>query len=1082
MVSNSNAALYFGKAASTGNAACLQMNWIGDNHNNNFLGLGFWATNNLLRVYKTGNVSIGEANNDHKLYIAGNTVVGNGGGLSRTQAAAAHHIISPGGGSYTTSTNVITGALKIRLPVSWISAMMNFTVDIYNYANNSTSSYHIGGYNYSGNSAWYSMSAYSTGVGDKSNLAVRFGHDGTYCCIFIGEINTAWNYPQINVRDVYLGFGNQNISTWSNNWQVSFVTELPTIAANGTITNPSKTRDGTANRMAWYPTAYSVGSSDIITDGSYLDPVTTNTGHLGSIDNIWNTAYLHDLQLMRSKGNGYGKISWYADTYYTWYDYVSDTANGSAPTGGKPGTLGNVTGWARRSLIENSANCGWTWEATVNAAASANTVQPTTRMALSSNDGQLSLYTTKAASDASVIIKNASTIAANTWAHGIKLEVPNLAADGKILALGFGQSFATGNAGHIGFHYAENNSVNNYLALGIWSNNDLIRIYNDGRVIVGKDGNHGSFGIANTNDASGYGISLYNGASTGMPQYGLAFAGSATFGTFGNVTDTWATYFTTSNTTNRGWIFKRYVGTDANTKKAYNSAAIRASDGVYYGGGISLYHPNKNAWCGDFYINRIGTANSGDNNATRGTQGVTLLRVGNNIAWPAAGTAGGDNNSTGVVRIYAENTYCTDIMSQTGSANRTFYLPNYNANMYAVHAGNNNAVGSDTQPVYVAANGRVTPISYNIANYAFSKGYLNDAAYDLNNATTAGTYTINGNYTISNSPGGSWGHLIVFNSNSGIAQLYTPANSTKTYFRHASNNTGTAWGAWSQLTDNVTIDTVQTISGQKTFSAGISTTGISANTVGANYIELHHATPYIDFHHGNSTADFTSRLITTANGILQLQAPASTPASFCIRSSTSGQWSYLRIHNNSQYWDIGSNSGAQGSIPAGALKFGYNGANDGVWITTGKVLMGAAWNDYAEFRKIENKETVEPGRAVVEVGDGTLRLSTKRLERGCEIISDTFGFVIGPKDEGMIPTAATGRVLAYPYESREEFAKHIGWPVCSGPNGTVSIMTEEEEEKYPSRIIGTISEIPTYEIWHGGEDIEVNGRVWIRIR
>ena len=264
----------------------------------------------------------------------------------------------------------------------------------------------------------------------------------------------------------------------------------------------------------------------------------------------------------------------------------------------------------------------------------------------------------------------------------------------------------------------------------------------------------------------------------------------------------------------------------------------------------------------------------------------------------------------------------------------------------------------------------------------------------------------------------------------------------------------------------------QTWAGAKTLSGGLHTP----------WIEMSSSTPYIDFHHGSSTADFTSRLITTASGILQLGGPASTNISFCIRSSTSGNWAYLRLHNNSQYWDIGSNSTAQGSIPAGALKFGYNGANDGVWITTGKVLMGAAWNDYAEFRKIENKETVEPGRAVVEVGDGTLRLSTKRLERGCEIISDTFGFVIGPKDEGMIPTAATGRVLAYPYKSREEFAKHIGWPVCSGPNGTVSIMTEEEEEKYPSRIIGTISEIPAYEIWHGGEDIEVNGRVWIRIR
>ena len=161
-------------------------------------------------------------------------------------------------------------------------------------------------------------------------------------------------------------------------------------------------------------------------------------------------------------------------------------------------------------------------------------------------------------------------------------------------------------------------------------------------------------------------------------------------------------------------------------------------------------------------------------------------------------------------------------------------------------------------------------------------------------------------------------------------------------------------------------------------------------------------------------------------------------------------------------------------------------------------VWGAVWNDYAEFRI--TKDTIEPGRCIKEVGDDTLILTTQRLERGCEIVSDTFGFAIGATEEAKTPTATSGRVLAYPYESREEFAAHIGWPVCSGPNGTVSIMTEEEEEKYPSRIIGTISAVPDYEIWHAGSDqpeqdtdtgeitypgrrdIEVNGRVWIRIR
>ena len=147
-------------------------------------------------------------------------------------------------------------------------------------------------------------------------------------------------------------------------------------------------------------------------------------------------------------------------------------------------------------------------------------------------------------------------------------------------------------------------------------------------------------------------------------------------------------------------------------------------------------------------------------------------------------------------------------------------------------------------------------------------------------------------------------------------------------------------------------------------------------------------------------------------------------------------------------------------------------------------LYGAVWNDYAECR--ETKEDIEPGRCIREIGDDTLELTTERLMRGCEIVSDTFGFAIGQSKKAKTPTAASGRVLAYLYENRELAKEKIGWPVCSGPNGTVSIMTEEEEEKYPSRIIGTISAVPDYEIWYGGNNgdtpIQVNGRIWIRIR
>ena len=144
---------------------------------------------------------------------------------------------------------------------------------------------------------------------------------------------------------------------------------------------------------------------------------------------------------------------------------------------------------------------------------------------------------------------------------------------------------------------------------------------------------------------------------------------------------------------------------------------------------------------------------------------------------------------------------------------------------------------------------------------------------------------------------------------------------------------------------------------------------------------------------------------------------------------------------------------------------------------SGSVLYGAAWNDYAEFRN--TKEKIEPGRCVAENGDGTLSISTNRLIPGCDIVSDTFGYAIGKTDVATTPLAMTGRVLAYPYEDRDSYKP--GDAVCSGPNGTVSKMTRKEIINYPDRIIGTVSEIPTYDTWGAG-NVSVNGRIWIRIR
>ena len=115
---------------------------------------------------------------------------------------------------------------------------------------------------------------------------------------------------------------------------------------------------------------------------------------------------------------------------------------------------------------------------------------------------------------------------------------------------------------------------------------------------------------------------------------------------------------------------------------------------------------------------------------------------------------------------------------------------------------------------------------------------------------------------------------------------------------------------------------------------------------------------------------------------------------------------------------------------------------------------------------------------LIETGNGDLVLSTKRLQGGANITSDTFGMGVGESSIAKTPIAVSGRVLAYPYEEKRTY--EAGDAVCSGPNGTVSKMTREEIREWPDRIVGYVSEIPNYTIWGTGK-VPVNGRIWIKV-
>ena len=132
---------------------------------------------------------------------------------------------------------------------------------------------------------------------------------------------------------------------------------------------------------------------------------------------------------------------------------------------------------------------------------------------------------------------------------------------------------------------------------------------------------------------------------------------------------------------------------------------------------------------------------------------------------------------------------------------------------------------------------------------------------------------------------------------------------------------------------------------------------------------------------------------------------------------------------------------------------------------------------------------LKPGQVVTENGDGTMRLATKRLQKGCKVLSDTYGFALGETEEYKIPIAVSGRVLVYCDTPNDELEP--GDCLCANITGNAVKMTREEIIKYPDRIIGTVSEIPTYSIWHAGdqtneggakEEVNVDGRIWIYVR
>ena len=312
-------------------------------------------------------------------------------------------------------------------------------------------------------------------------------------------------------------------------------------------------------------------------------------------------------------------------------------------------------------------------------------------------------------------------------------------------------------------------------------------------------------------------------------------------------------------------------------------------------------------------------------------------------------------------------------------------------------------------------------------------------------------------------------------------------------------------GSYNDLSNKPTIPTVPaslknpyslTIQGNGTTLTNGTYDGSAAKTVNITASSIG-AAASSHTHTKSQITDFPT-IPTVNNATLTIQKNGTNVATFTANSSTNATAnitvptkvseltndSGFKTTDNDTKNTAGSTNSTSKLFLIGATSQGANPqtySHSSVYATNGALVAstvaGAVYNDYAEYRT--QKETIEPGYCVASTDNGEVYKTTEKFAACDGIVSDTFGFSIGETETAKTPLAVAGRVLAYCAGSREDY--HAGDTVCAGPEGKIMKMTREEIKEWPDRIIGIVSEIPSYDTW-GTDNVAVNGRIWIKVR
>lgn len=217
------------------------------------------------------------------------------------------------------SMSSTSGVICITLPFGFNSTMLDFEIEVFNYATLGSAIVRISAY--SSTASWANYKAF---VSDNTKVSsVRLAYDGTKCVILLGVLTTAWAYPAVCVREV-IATHNGAVNDWSTGYSQTILydevglTNIVTCAINKGL--DADTLDGLSS-AAIMPTSGGVGN---LRWTKFPDGLIMQFGSVSTTSDVDGTIDVTvTMPIAMNLTNSYWHGSGYAEEFEWWGEQVN---------------------------------------------------------------------------------------------------------------------------------------------------------------------------------------------------------------------------------------------------------------------------------------------------------------------------------------------------------------------------------------------------------------------------------------------------------------------------------------------------------------------------------------------------------------------------------------------------------------------------------------------------------------------------------------------------------------------------------------------------------------------------------------